>query len=357
MPDHGDHHHHHIKPWTAGGVRFAPLRIPFPRRMQTATVFWHCITCGTCVSVFLLMCSIPMLWPIIIIYAIHLYMSTWGRDGHLRLRSETFRSLKMWKWFASYFPMRLHKTHDLSPTRKYIMGYHPHGIIAQGAWAAFGTNALGFDKLFPGITNSLLTLDSNFSVPLYREYILAGGVSSVSKESITNLLTHGGPNNEGMGRAVTIVVGGARESLQAQPGTMRLILDERKGFVKLAIRLGADLVPVLSFGENDLYEQLDPKTYPRVAAFQKMLLKWLKFTIPMIQGRGVLNYDVGLMPHRRPINIVVGKPITVVMPVGEPDQAEIDKLHAEYVAELQRIWDTYKDQFAPHRKAEFEIVG
>ena len=74
------------------------------------------------------------------------------------------------------------------------------------------------------------------------------GLASVSRESCENLLSRGGANGEGMGRAITIVVGGARESLDAQPHSLRLVLKRRKGFVKLAIRTGADLVPVLAFG-------------------------------------------------------------------------------------------------------------
>ena len=102
--------------------------------------------------------------------------------------------------------------------------------------------------MFPGITNTLLTLDSNFRIPLYREYALAMGLASVSRESCENLLSKGGINGEGMGRGITIVVGGARESLDAEPHTLRLVLKRRKGFVKLAVRNGADLVPVLGFG-------------------------------------------------------------------------------------------------------------
>ena len=30
---------------------------------------------------------------------------------------------------------------------------------------------------------------------------------------------------------------------------------------------------------------------------------------PIFHGRGVFNYDFGLLPHRRPINIVIGEPI------------------------------------------------
>lgn len=200
-----------------------------------------------------------------------------------------------------------------------------------------------------------MTLDSNFRLPLYREYVFMMGVLSVSKESITNILTRGGTNNEGMGRAVTIVVGGARESLEAQPHTVRLIINERKGFVKLAMRTGADLVPVLAFGENDLYDQLDPHKHPWLHNTQRYFLKAWKFTVPLLHGRGIFNYDVGLMPYRRPLNIVVGRPIRVVQ-AENPDNSEVDRLHGLYTEELRRIWDRYKDEFAADRKEELQFL-
>ena len=157
-----------------------------------------------------------------------------------------------------------------------------------------------------------------------------------------------------MGRAITIVIGGARESLLAKPYSMKLILKRRKGFVKLAMRTGADLVPVMAFGENDLYDQFNPEEYPKIHKFQLLLKKIFGFTIPLFHARGVFNYDVGLMPYRRPLNIVVGRPIMVVQS-SEPKQEEIDKVHEEYVRELERLWETYKDDFAPHRESELEL--
>jgi 2-acylglycerol O-acyltransferase 2 len=245
----------------------------------------------------------------------------------------------------------------LEPTRKYIFGYHPHGIISHGAFAAFGTEALGFSQLFPGITNALLTLDSNFRIPFYRDYLLRMGLASVSKESCTALLSKGGINGEGMGRAITIVIGGARESLEMEPGTMRLVLGRRKGFIKLAISAGADLVPVLSFGENDIYEQLSPTQHPTLHKFQLLMKKVTGFTTPVFHARGVFNYDVGIMPYRRPMNIVVGRPIKVKQQAtGVADEKYVSELQAEYIKELQCIWDTWKDKFAPDRIAEMEIV-
>ena len=181
------------------------------------------------------------------------------------------------------------------------------------------------------------------------------GLASVSRESCENILSRGGPNKEGMGRAITIVVGGARESLDAQPHSLRLVLKCRKGFIKLAIRTGADLVPVLAFGENELYDQVQSEQHPLIHRMQLVVKKVMGFTIPLFHARGVFNYDMGLMPYRRPLNVVVGKPIKVVQQ-GKPDDAYVDEIHALYVSELERIWQEWKDQFAMERTSELEIV-
>ncbi|KAI9745450.1 MAG: diacylglycerol O-acyltransferase 1 [Claussenomyces sp. TS43310] len=343
------------KNWERSGIRFAPWNLPLQRRLQTLVVLFHTLCIALSVSIFFFLCAIPIFWPLLIPYLLYCLLSREATSGGLRRRSNFLRSMRVWSLFASYFPARLHRSAELVPTRKYVFGYHPHGIISHGAFAAFGTEALGFSQLFPGITNTLLTLDSNFRIPLYRDYALAMGLASVSRESCENLLSRGGPNREGMGRAITIVVGGARESLDAKPHSMNLVLRRRYGFIKIALRQGADLVPVLAFGENDLYDQFLPNEHPRIHRMQLLLKKILGFTIPLFHARGVFNYDVGLMPYRRPLNIVVGRPIPVVQQ-AKPEQKELDRLHAAYMAELQRLWDHWKDDFAPDRKSEMAFV-
>lgn len=251
-------------------------------------VLVHTLSIAGGLTLFFLLCMIPLLWPILLPYLIYVLLSSAPTSGELSHRSEWARNSRIWSLFASYYPARLHRTVPLEPTRKYIFGYHPHGIISHGAFAAFATEALGFKQLFPGITNTLLTLDANFRVPLYRDYALRMGLASVSRESCENILSKGGRNNEGMGRAITIVVGGARESLDAKPGSLKLVLKKRKGFVKLAIRQGADLVPTLAFGENDLYEQFDSTSHPYVHKAQLMVKKMLGFTVPLFHARGTL---------------------------------------------------------------------
>lgn len=83
------------------------------------------------------------------------------------------------------------------------------------------TTATGFSAAFPGIKPHLLTLTTNFNMPFYRDILLALGVCSVSKQSCSNIL------KAGPGSAITIVVGGAAESLSARPGTADLTLRRR----------------------------------------------------------------------------------------------------------------------------------
>lgn len=77
-----------------------------------------------------------------------------------------------------------------------------------------------------------------------REYALAMGRAIDYRESCENLLIKGGSDGEGMGRVITIVIGGAQESLDALSHSIRLVLKRRKGFIKLANRTGADYVCV-----------------------------------------------------------------------------------------------------------------
>jgi len=56
------------------------------------------------------------------------------------------------------------------------------------------------------------------------------------------------------GQATVLVVGGALEALNGEKEVVQLVLERRKGFIKLALRYGVDLVPTFSFGENLIYD-------------------------------------------------------------------------------------------------------
>lgn len=328
------------------GIEFAPLNIPFERRLQTFAALWWS-------SSFLFFGFGGLLLILGLLFTPFYYLSVlyfvWFAYDHKKCqqggrRIHWVRNLAIWKLFRDYFPVQLIKTADLDPDKNYIMGYHPHGIMCAGVFCNFATEATNFSKVFPGITPSPVTLEGNFWFPLHREYIMAYGACSVSKESLEYILT-----KQGKGNAAIIVVGGAAESLDAHPHQAVLTLERRKGFIKLALRLGASLVPVFSFGENDLYEQLPNPEGSKLRSLQEAFKNIIGFAPPVIIGRGIFQYTFGYVPYRRPIYTVVGKPIDVEK-IENPTQEDIDKYHELYLKGLKDIFEKYKVELGDEYK-------
>jgi 2-acylglycerol O-acyltransferase 2 len=255
------------------------------------------------------------------------------------LRRPWLRSFRSWWNHAcDYLPLLLVKTADLDPKKKYVLGYHPHGIISVGCFCAFatdGANTLslvkkdckskqekgsdattvtadddsnrGFSKLFPGIDRRVITLPQNFATPFLREYFLSMGACDSAKETFRSILKRDGT-------AVVVVVGGAAESMLVQNRSIDLVLERRRGFVREAIRGNACLVPVIGFGESDLYQVYHPQAgpdgkVPWIGRFQLMVKKVTGFAMPLFQGRSIFLKDVGVMPQRTPVCVIVGTPI------------------------------------------------
>lgn len=274
------------------------------------------------------------------------------------------------------------KIQRVSTGPRYIFGYHPHGVISMGVFGTFGTNAvrnepyeppLRFlkpffhdsskgERLFPGIGNIFpLTLTTQFIVPFYRDYILGLGLTSASAKNIKRLISNGD-------NSICVVVGGAQESLLNDmvaattiPGRygkstivsdsdtdsefdpqrnivensdskegkrIQLVLNKRKGFVKIAIELGnVSLVPTFGFGEADIFRINKPKPGSFGEMFQYWMKKTFQFTVPFFSARGVFIYDFGFLPYRNPINVCFGRPIHI--PAGVLDKYKVDEEASE----------------------------
>jgi 2-acylglycerol O-acyltransferase 2 len=211
-------------------IDFAPLDIPLHRRLQTLSTmfipFWMVISFILIVA----MVFVPVLWPFAIAYFVFIYFDKAPEQGGRR--QNWFRNLKVFKYQADFFQTYIHRETKLDPSKNYIFGYHPHGFIGYGAQICFGTEAVNVSKLFTGLTIHPLTLSVNFNIPFHRELLMMLGVCSVSKPSINYIL------NSGPGKSCLIVVGGAQEALHAAPDKAELVLENRMGFVKIAMQNG-----------------------------------------------------------------------------------------------------------------------
>ena len=113
--------------------------------------------------------------------------------------------------------------------------------------------------------------------------------------------------NHKNGQAVVIVIGGTREvyCLDQNDNQIDLVLLNRKGFVKKALKHGADLVPTFTFGEAFLFSNMFSNC--KGSFLRKMQLHVLAKTgcpVPLFFGRGIFNYSFGVAPRRQPLTIV-----------------------------------------------------
>ncbi|KAK5780001.1 hypothetical protein RI543_002541 [Arxiozyma heterogenica] len=335
---------------------------PFQRRLQTLAIAFHISTIPGFIILTLFLLSFPIFWVLLIPYFIYYVFDRTPANGNIYKRySPWFRSLPIWTYLCDYFPLKLHKSCNLIPTfidpkkrfsatgPRYIFGYHPHGIGALGAFATFATEGCGWSKLFPGIPVSLLTIVTQFQSPLYRDYLMTLGITSVSKKNALKVLD--------TNQSICIVVGGVRESLLGSTDSIELILNKRKGFIKLALQTGnVSLVPVFGFGETKCFRVYETEKGSVLNKFQIWVKQKVGFTIPIFFARGLFNYDFGLIPFRTPLDIVVGKPIYIKERYDHPNQTIIDHYHKLYVDELKRIYYSNRDKF-DCGNVELEIVG
>ncbi|SCV05814.1 LANO_0H15764g1_1 [Lachancea nothofagi CBS 11611] len=368
--------------------KFCSVKTPWKRRLQTLAVAWHVGSFVYILAFAILALANPIMWVIMVPYMVYYATDRSPSNGNVTKRySPWVRSLPFWRYYCEYYPIHLHKTADLIPSftekaeskpglaqdrylisfrvrlwpfkyslkfnilklnnaspeleatgPRYIFGYHPHGVAALGAFGAFATEGADFSMLFPGVRMCLMTLINQFQIPFYRDYLLSLGITTVSKKNALRVLQQN--------YSTCIVVGGAQEALLSKIGSADLVLKRRKGFIKLALETGnVGLVPCFAFGETDCYNilQTDEKSYLR--KMQIWFKKSYGFTIPFFFARGLFNYDFGLIPFRKPINVVTGRPIYVKEKFETPSIEDIDYYQDLYIEELKRIFYTYKEQF------------
>ncbi|KAI6213474.1 hypothetical protein M3Y94_00154900 [Aphelenchoides besseyi] len=226
-----------------------------------------------------------------------------------------FRELSLWRYMASYFPMKIIKTASLPPDRNYIVGAHPHGILSFSTFLTFCTEACGFNVLFPGLERRFaVTLAVQYWFPIRRELLLFTNTISSEVSAIEHVL-----QMSDKGTVVALVPGGAAEALDSSPDCYRLTLKNRKGFIKVALQNGAALVPSYSFGETSAFKQISNPEGSRLREFQNVFKRFTGVTTPFFYGCGFLSNRFGFLPFRTPINLVIGRPIEVQKKDGTND--------------------------------------
>ncbi|XP_065368933.1 2-acylglycerol O-acyltransferase 2-like [Calliphora vicina] len=279
---------------------------------------------------------------VVVIYFIYIHfdnatrVSTKNGQGLIFLiRSSLSNYVKQY-----YFPIELIKTADLKADRNYLFASFPHGITCIGVTSNMSQMNAEFLKLFPGIQPKIATLNVFFWIPFVRELLISRGLVPCSKHSVTNILSRKNDRNSNdkindgfTANALAIMVGGIKEFFETSPGIYCLRLLNRKGFVKIAIQTGSPIVPTFTFGEVDVFDQvqLPSNVLIKISTYLSLVYVLLKCFLVNI-------------PKRQRLVQVVGMPIEV-QKQHNPSPELVDEIHQKVIDSLQQIFHTYKHKY------------
>eukprot|EP00947_MAST-08B_sp_MAST-8B-sp1_P005545 g5545.t1 len=133
------------------------------------------------------------------------------------------------------------------------------------------------------------------------------------------------------GKSIVLYIGGIAELFLSSADKEVIFARKRKGFVKLALRTGAEIVPVYHFGNTTVLSVLNNACLRSFARRTGVSLTWF-------WGRWGT-----VIPRPRKLVVVIGRPLGMpAEPIAEPSQEQIDEWHTKYLDELTRIFEQWK---------------
>jgi len=229
--------------------------------------------------------------------------------------------------------------------QQYVMVWHPHGAFAIAAlcftshyWADdFPTGRRGAQ--FVCVASLLLR------VPFLADYLLLCHARSQDRKTFSNLLQ--------AGATVAVQPGGLHEQVETDDKKERLYFPANLGFIRLAIQHGVPLLPVYSFGENQLF-----RTAEWVRKINRFFYKNFKIGNLIMFGHGGIPTSPLLptplmmpVPGRR-LHIQFGKPVDVGPKEENPSEERVLEVFKRYSAALQEIFKECAPKYLPKEVVE-----
>lgn len=232
--------------------------------------------------------------------------------------------------------------------------------------------------------------DAILYTPILKHVLGIFGIISASKRSIQETL-----RQPGAAGCVVLYVGGMAELFLSCEHKERLYLKNRKGFIKLALQEGVDIIPVYLFGNTTVLSVLKTGLLANLSRrFQVSLTYiWGRWGLPIprdckvctncrrsVPGTfgsnlvHILSSTKGISPIngfplwklcsllnfalkccRLQLLYVSGQPLGLPH-IPNPSQADIDHWHHVYCKQVTRLFDTYKERVPEYKHKQLEIV-
>jgi 2-acylglycerol O-acyltransferase 2 len=122
--------------------------------------------------------------------------------------------------------------------------------------------------------------------------------------------------------------------LSQPPGVMQVVLKSRSGVFRLALETGTPLVPVVTYGESELFPQFD---HPLLKSLNAWMYSKFGLYIPIPTLTSLQNWVRLSESPLPPVQSFAGTPIPVTK-TPNPTTEQIAALREEYCKNLEALF-------------------
>jgi len=227
--------------------------------------------------------------------------------------------------FVPYFNLEIIRDtpEPFNPAEKYVFGYHPHGIIPIACqWTSLTSK---WKANFPNLQPAVLVSTIVHSVPIMRDVAQWNGGFEVSRIGFLSALEKR--------KSVLLVPGGQEEMIGSRSDSKEVpIVTSHRGFIRIALKTGSNLVPIYAFGETQTFDNI------------KAPAAWQRWCVRMFRAN-LICYPYGIapmLPRSHKFTLAVGEPIKLPQ-IDHPSEDDVAHYHYMYFKALQSLFNKYKE--------------
>jgi hypothetical protein len=208
--------------------------------------------------------------------------------------------------------------HETSPPEKALYLWHPHALLCV---------APSMHALLRG--HKVVSISAIHYVPVLRDLCHYFHTIPSNYEVMKKTLET---------ESISVIPGGVREGMkQLDKSVLRVSIRNRTGIFRLALETGTPIVPVLTYGETELFPIVDN---PILRTFNEWLYRNTKLTFPMPSFASLYRWGQLAYEPLSPVRSYAGKPIPTSLKQTTVTDTDIDEIRTKYLAEVQTLFET-----------------
>jgi hypothetical protein len=211
---------------------------------------------------------------------------------------------------------------------QYIYCFHPHGLFTISHYLHIGTNFTNWkDKNIKGTALHIL-----WKLPFGKELTESYNFVQSNYEDMKNVLTQT--------KSLSVTLGGVKEMPLSRDNKITLNIAKKRGIFKMALETGVPIVPVIVYGENEIYKIYNNKIFTYINNF---LLKYnIYIPVPTLESclKWLTLFKNSL---NDPVKTYVGDPINVKK-IDNPTDNDINNLRDLYFEGLRSLYNNTRPE-------------